>query len=88
MYNENCEPVVRNCKFTGNYASVGGGTANYGGGRPVVEGRNSRLGPSSLSGFTKGYAETSEATPGQVAGELRGSGPSPLLLGQGESSRG
>ncbi len=27
------------------------------------------LRPSSLSGFTEGYAETSEATPGQMAGD-------------------
>ena len=38
MYNEGCEPVVRNCKFTGNYASIGGGMGNCGGARPVVEG--------------------------------------------------
>ena len=38
MYNEGCEPVVKNCKFSGNYASVGGGMANYSGSKPVLDG--------------------------------------------------
>jgi len=38
MYNGGCWPEVRNCKFTANYASSGGGMANCGGSKTVVKG--------------------------------------------------